>query len=131
MLHYLLKITSILSSEAFTFYIGPNKAKRTVQASLFKGVSEPLHAMMNGHMSEATAKEATLEDVDVDAFTAFCAYGYIRDYTEVIKRLEAQAGCGAVQSFTGAGDTTPPSTAPPRSYRPPQPPPLSSAVTGP
>lgn len=52
-----------------------------------ENLSAPLYALMNnGHMKESQTKNATLEDVEVSTFIAFCEFDYTGQYvTPTIK----------------------------------------------
>lgn len=53
-----------------------------IHAGLLKGLSGPLHAMINnGHMTESVAGVAVLEDVEPATFAAFCEFAYTGTYT--------------------------------------------------
>ncbi|KAL4883683.1 hypothetical protein BJY04DRAFT_22857 [Aspergillus karnatakaensis] len=72
---------SIINSVPFTFLVGPNHTKLTVQSGLARHVSRPLdHLMNSGQTRESKHQIAILEDEDVETFVAFCEYAYTGDY---------------------------------------------------
>ncbi|KAL3448948.1 hypothetical protein BJX65DRAFT_52235 [Aspergillus insuetus] len=73
---------SIINSVPFTFLVGPNHTKLTIQAGLARHVSRPLdHLMNSGQTRESKHQIAILEDEDVETFVAFCEYAYSGDYS--------------------------------------------------
>ncbi|KAI9373183.1 hypothetical protein BJX61DRAFT_533360 [Aspergillus egyptiacus] len=73
---------SIINSEPFTFLVGPNHTKLTIQTGLTRHVSGPLdHLMNSGQTRESKHQIAVLEDEDVETFVAFCEYAYTGDYS--------------------------------------------------
>ncbi|PKX90972.1 uncharacterized protein P174DRAFT_394826 [Aspergillus novofumigatus IBT 16806] len=73
---------SIVHSSPFTFLVGPNHDKLTIQSGLARHVSQPLdHLMNNGLTRESKHHIAVLEDEDVETFVAFCEYAYTGDYS--------------------------------------------------
>ncbi|KAG2006539.1 hypothetical protein GB937_008548 [Aspergillus fischeri] len=73
---------SIVHSPPFTFLVGPNHDKLTIQSGLARHVSQPLdHLMNNGLTRESKHHIAVLEDEDVETFVAFCEYAYTGDYS--------------------------------------------------
>ncbi|KAL3438656.1 hypothetical protein BDV09DRAFT_182598 [Aspergillus tetrazonus] len=72
---------SIINSVPFTFLIGPNHTKLTIQSGLARHVSKPLdHLINSGKTRESKHQIAILEDEDVETFVAFCEYAYTGDY---------------------------------------------------
>ncbi|KAL5001581.1 hypothetical protein BDV10DRAFT_146734 [Aspergillus recurvatus] len=72
---------SIINSVPFTFLVGPNHTKLTVQSGLARHVSKPLdHLINSGKTRESKHQIAILEDEDVETFVAFCEYAYTGDY---------------------------------------------------
>ena len=79
------------SDHTFVFIVGSEKLRLTVHSRLFRYLSHPLNALVNGNMAEAQAGEATLPDVDADAFLALCEFAYSRDYTkEILRAIDAK-----------------------------------------
>ncbi|KAL2814822.1 hypothetical protein BJX63DRAFT_192208 [Aspergillus granulosus] len=73
---------SIINSVPFTFLVGPNHTKLTIQSGLARHVSRPLdHLMNSGQTRESKHQIAVLEDEDVETFVAFCEYAYSGDYS--------------------------------------------------
>ncbi|KAJ5899852.1 hypothetical protein N7495_004596 [Penicillium taxi] len=73
--------SSIVRSHSFTFLVGPEHTKLSIQSALAQHVSKPLHNLMNnGHTRESKHRIAVLEDEDVETFVAFCEYAYTGDY---------------------------------------------------
>ncbi|KAL4798218.1 hypothetical protein BDV19DRAFT_29090 [Aspergillus venezuelensis] len=72
---------SIINSVPFTFLVGPNHTKLTIQSGLARHVSKPLdHLINSGKTRESKHQIAILEDEDVETFVAFCEYAYTGDY---------------------------------------------------
>ncbi|KAL4913816.1 hypothetical protein BDW62DRAFT_157068 [Aspergillus aurantiobrunneus] len=72
---------SIIKSVPFTFLVGPNHEKLTIQSGLARHVSRPLdHLMNSGQTRESKHQIAVLEEEDVETFVAFCEYAYTGDY---------------------------------------------------
>ncbi|THC93846.1 hypothetical protein EYZ11_006659 [Aspergillus tanneri] len=73
---------SIIQSPPFTFLVGANHTKLTVQTGLARHVSKPLdHLMNSGLTRESKHHIAMLEEEDVETFVAFCEYAYTGDYS--------------------------------------------------
>ncbi|PYH94807.1 hypothetical protein BO71DRAFT_409077 [Aspergillus ellipticus CBS 707.79] len=73
--------SSIVHSPPFTFLVGPNHTKLTIQSGLARHVSQPLdHLMNSGETRESKHHIAVLEEEDVETFVAFCEYAYTGDY---------------------------------------------------
>ncbi|KAL6239357.1 hypothetical protein BDW75DRAFT_227246 [Aspergillus navahoensis] len=72
---------NIINSVPFTFLVGPNHTKLTIQSGLARHVSKPLdHLINSGTTRESKHQIAILEDEDVETFVAFCEYAYTGDY---------------------------------------------------
>ncbi|KAL4752618.1 hypothetical protein BDW72DRAFT_60331 [Aspergillus terricola var. indicus] len=72
---------SIINSVPFTFLVGPNHTKLTIQSGLARHVSKPLdHLINSGKTRESKHQIAILEDEDVETFVAFCEFAYTGDY---------------------------------------------------
>ncbi|KAL5337840.1 hypothetical protein BJX70DRAFT_224853 [Aspergillus crustosus] len=72
---------SIINSVPFTFLVGPNHTKLTIQSGLARHVSRPLdHLMNSGQTRESKHQIAIFEEEDVETFVAFCEYAYTSDY---------------------------------------------------
>ncbi|ORY08704.1 hypothetical protein BCR34DRAFT_616239 [Clohesyomyces aquaticus] len=71
----------ILQSDQFTFYVGAEKRSVTVHSAAIATTSKPMNVLINGRMSEAETRCATLPDIEVDDFHRFCEYAYRGDYT--------------------------------------------------
>jgi hypothetical protein len=76
-----------LSSPLFTFTVGDNKKEFTVHSFALAGLSQPLNALINGHMIEAKTRHVDWPDVDEDTFARLCEFAYFRDYTPPTFRL--------------------------------------------
>ncbi|KAL2854274.1 hypothetical protein BJY01DRAFT_44056 [Aspergillus pseudoustus] len=73
---------SIINSVPFTFLVGPNHTKLTIQSGLARHLSRPLDYLMNsGQTRESKHQIAVLEDEDVETFVAFCEYAYSGNYS--------------------------------------------------
>ncbi|CAI7636242.1 unnamed protein product [Penicillium glandicola] len=72
--------SSIIHSPSFTFLVGPQHTKLTIQSGIAQHVSKPLHNLMNGPTRESKHRIAVLEEDDVETFVAFCEYAYTGDY---------------------------------------------------
>lgn len=73
---------SIIHSPPFTFLVGPNHDKLTIQSGLARHVSQPLdHLMNSGLTRESKHHIAVLEEEDAETFVAFCEYAYTGDYS--------------------------------------------------
>src|SRR5213075_1163879 len=78
---------SIVQSTPFTFLVGPEHTKLTIQSALAKHVSRPLDELMNNGQTRASRHGiAALEEEDVETFVGFCEYAYTGDYTVPIRR---------------------------------------------
>ncbi|QQK47728.1 HSCB C-terminal oligomerization domain-containing protein [Penicillium digitatum] len=80
--------SSIIHSQPFTFLVGPQHTKLTIQSGLTEHVSKPLHNLMNGPTRESKHRIALLEEEEVETFVAFCEYAYTGDYS--VPRLERE-----------------------------------------
>ncbi|KAK6527511.1 hypothetical protein TWF694_004494 [Orbilia ellipsospora] len=76
-----MDVKEVLSSEPFTFIIGPARKKFFVNANLISVSSPVLEALMKGKFREANQKEAFLEDVEEDTFVRFVEYAWTGTYT--------------------------------------------------
>ncbi|PYH46629.1 uncharacterized protein BP01DRAFT_390866 [Aspergillus saccharolyticus JOP 1030-1] len=119
--------SSIVHSPPFTFLVGPNHTKLTIQAGLARHVSQPLdHLMNSGETRESKHHIAVLEDEDVETFVAFCEYAYTGDYRVPPpgSREEDRDDQRVSNPFRGVfGKDSPPSplrTIPPRAPTPPR-----------
>ncbi|KGO45827.1 hypothetical protein PEX1_003860 [Penicillium expansum] len=82
--------SSIILSPSFTFLVGPQHTKLTIQSGLAQHVSKPLHNLMNGPTRESKHRIAVLEEDDVETFAAFCEYAYTGDYSVPRPEREVQ-----------------------------------------
>ncbi|KAH8701020.1 hypothetical protein BGW36DRAFT_395960 [Talaromyces proteolyticus] len=79
----------IISSPPFTFLVGKDHAKLTIQSGLARHVSRPLdHLMNNGQTRESKHRITVLEDEEVEVFSAFTEYAYTGDYTVPVEKKE-------------------------------------------
>ncbi|KAL1846286.1 hypothetical protein Plec18167_005874 [Paecilomyces lecythidis] len=84
---------SIVHSPSFTFLVGPNHTRLTIQTALAKYVSKPLDLLMNnGETRESKHRIAVLEDEEVEVFVAFCEYAYTCDYSVPVPGSEHHGG---------------------------------------
>ena len=74
-------VSRVLASRPFEFIVGPNEKLFTVHSALVAHYSQPLNALINGHMMESSAGRVTLENVDEATFVRFSEFAYTRDYT--------------------------------------------------
>ncbi|EEP76672.1 conserved hypothetical protein [Uncinocarpus reesii 1704] len=82
---------SIIHSPPFTFLVGPDHIKLTIQSGLARHVSQPLDELMNnGHTRESRHHIAVLEEEDVETFVGFCEFAYTGDYTVPRRRTGAE-----------------------------------------
>ncbi|OKL56873.1 hypothetical protein UA08_07765 [Talaromyces atroroseus] len=83
--------TRLISSPPFTFLVGKDHTKLTIQSALAQHVSRPLDDLMNnGHTRESKHRIAVLEDEEVEVFTAFTQYAYTGNYTVPEQKSELQ-----------------------------------------
>jgi hypothetical protein len=76
----------VLQSSPFKFFVDKDKTCFTVHRSLAKGLSDPLHTMMNNeHYKEARDGKANLEGVEVSSFVGFCEFAYTGNYRTRMK----------------------------------------------
>ncbi|EEH33681.2 hypothetical protein PAAG_04730 [Paracoccidioides lutzii Pb01] len=114
---------SIVLSPSFTFLVGPEHAKLTIQSGLAKHVSQRLDELMNnGHTRESRHHIAVLEEEDVETFVGFCEYAYTGDYT-VPNPKATSIGRGGNEGAAGlasplATPTRPPAPSPPATPQP-------------
>ncbi|ODH52542.1 hypothetical protein GX48_01322 [Paracoccidioides brasiliensis] len=114
---------SIVLSPSFTFLVGPEHTKLTIQSGLAKHVSQRLDELMNnGHTRESRHRIAVLEEEDVETFVGFCEYAYTGDYT-VPNPKATLIGRGGSEGATGlasplATPTRPPAPSPPATPQP-------------
>ncbi|KAK2740392.1 hypothetical protein FQN57_006132 [Myotisia sp. PD_48] len=106
----------IIHSPQFTFLIGPEHTKLTIQSGLAKHVSPKLDELMNnGHTRESRHHIAVLEEEDVETFVGFCEFAYTGDYTVPPRSANAakkdSSKSGNVVSF--AASVPPPAPSPP------------------
>ncbi|RAO72665.1 uncharacterized protein BHQ10_008677 [Talaromyces amestolkiae] len=104
--------TSLISSPPFTFLVGKEHTKLTIQSGLAKHVSRPLDDLMNnGHTRESKHRIAVLEDEEVEVFTAFTQYAYTGNYTVPVHKTESSIESSSAVTAAPA----PPPAASPRS----------------
>ncbi|RAH47003.1 uncharacterized protein BO95DRAFT_430812 [Aspergillus brunneoviolaceus CBS 621.78] len=118
---------SIVHSPPFTFLVGPNHTKLTIQAGLARHVSQPLdHLMNSGETRESKHHIAVLEDEDVETFVAFCEYAYTGDYrvpppgSREEDRDDQRVSNPFRGVFSKGSPTSPVRTIPPRAPTPPR-----------
>ncbi|OJD23983.1 hypothetical protein ACJ73_04662 [Blastomyces percursus] len=114
---------SIVHSPSFTFLVGPDHTKLTIQSGLAKHVSQRLDELMNnGHTRESRHRIAVLEEEDVETFVGFCEYAYTGDYTvpnprvTPIGRRHSHGDAGMVPPLASA--VRPPAPSPPVTPQP-------------
>ncbi|EEQ84799.2 uncharacterized protein BDCG_08068 [Blastomyces dermatitidis ER-3] len=114
---------SIVHSPSFTFLVGPDHTKLTIQSGLAKHVSQRLDELMNnGHTRESRHRIAVLEEEDVETFVGFCEYAYTGDYTvpnprvTPIGRRDSQGNAGMAPPLASA--IRPPAPSPPVTPQP-------------
>ncbi|EEH46378.2 uncharacterized protein PADG_02476 [Paracoccidioides brasiliensis Pb18] len=114
---------SIVLSPSFTFLVGPEHTKLTIQSGLAKHVSQRLDELMNnGHTRESRHRIAVLEEEDVETFVGFCEYAYTGDYTvpnpkaTLIGRGGSEGAAGLASPL--ATPTRPPAPSPPATPQP-------------
>ncbi|KAK2810233.1 hypothetical protein FQN50_003203 [Emmonsiellopsis sp. PD_5] len=79
---------SIIHSPPFTFLVGPEHTKLTIQSGLATHVSQRLDELMNnGHTRESRHRIAVLEEEDVETFVGFCEFAYTGDYNVPVPQL--------------------------------------------
>ena len=83
---------SLLSSPSFTLLIGKDQKAITVQANLFKNVSDVLHTKMNSQMKEGLEKRSELDDVELEVFVGLCECVYTGDYYNTLPCAEESEG---------------------------------------
>ncbi|KAL7650804.1 hypothetical protein ACMYSQ_010567 [Aspergillus niger] len=115
---------SIVHSPPFTFLVGPNHTKLTIQSGLARHVSQPLdHLMNSGETRESKHHIAVLEEYDVETFVAFCEYAYTGDYRVPPpgSREEDREEQAVNNPFRGvfSNDPSSPAAIPPRAPTPP------------
>ncbi|EED16105.1 conserved hypothetical protein [Talaromyces stipitatus ATCC 10500] len=82
--------TSLITSPPFTFLVGKDHTKLTIQSGLAKHVSRPLDDLMNnGHTRESKHRIAVLENEEVEVFTAFTQYAYTGNYVVPVQKTES------------------------------------------
>ncbi|PGH09605.1 hypothetical protein AJ79_05661 [Helicocarpus griseus UAMH5409] len=117
---------SIIHSPSFTFLVGPEHTKLTIQSGLAKHVSERLDELMNnGHTRESRHRIAVLEEEDVETFVGFCEYAYTGDYSVPNPKPSAIGRVGS-QGVAGMGSplataARPPAPSPPITPQPGEP----------
>ncbi|PGH35233.1 hypothetical protein GX50_01929 [[Emmonsia] crescens] len=114
---------SIVHSPSFTFLVGPDHTKLTIQSGLAKHVSQRLDELMNnGHTRESRHRIAVLEEEDVETFVGFCEYAYTGDYSvpnpnaSPIGRRDSQGVAGMASPLVTA--IRPPAPSPPVTPQP-------------
>ncbi|RAL03662.1 uncharacterized protein BO80DRAFT_423095, partial [Aspergillus ibericus CBS 121593] len=117
--------SSIVHSPPFTFLVGPNHTKLTIQSGLARHVSQPLdHLMNSGETRESKHHIAVLEEEDVETFVAFCEYAYTGDYRVPPpgSREEDREEQAVNNPFRGvfSNDPSSPAAIPPRAPTPPR-----------
>ena len=76
-----LIVTSIITSDLFTFLIGEKRQAIIVHSAAVSARSKALHALLHNGMIETQMRTATLDDVEVEDFLRFCQFAYTGDYT--------------------------------------------------
>lgn len=88
----------LLRSKPFKVIVGNEEVCFNVPSTIARGISEPLHNMMNnGRMMESTNGYAVLKHVESSVFAAFCEYAFTGDYhvPEVAARVESHEEPGS------------------------------------
>ncbi|KAK2758638.1 hypothetical protein FQN54_003328 [Arachnomyces sp. PD_36] len=114
--------TSIIHSASFTFLVGPEHTKLTIQSGLARHVSKPLDELMNnGETRESRHRIAALENEDVETFVGFCEYAYTGDYSVPSTRRSGggdQDNCNASEKGLFRTESVFTSIPPPVTYSP-------------
>jgi hypothetical protein len=76
----MLTRTSIISSDMFTFLVGPKKKPFKLHKALVAHQSLSLNVLVNGHLKEAQEQCAVWEEVAEDTFVRFSQFAYTGDY---------------------------------------------------
>ncbi|EPS38426.1 hypothetical protein H072_7814 [Dactylellina haptotyla CBS 200.50] len=71
---------SVLTSQPFTFIIGPEKKKFFVNEELISKCSPVLKALMGRNFREGSQREAYLDEVEEDTFVRFIQYAWTGTY---------------------------------------------------
>lgn len=102
--------SSIIHSPTFTFLVGPEHTKLTIQSALARHVSQPLDELMNSGLTrESRHHIAVLEEEDVETFVGFCEYAYTGDYRVPTRPAEG----GHKRGGSYGMDIPPPAPSPP------------------
>ncbi|KAJ5801455.1 uncharacterized protein N7518_003523 [Penicillium psychrosexuale] len=88
----------IIHSASFTFLVGPQHTKLTIQSGLAYHVSKTLDHLMNGPTRESKHRIAVLEEDDVETFVAFCEYAYTGNYSVPRPEVQEDHRLGVVES---------------------------------
>ncbi|KAF6820469.1 hypothetical protein CSOJ01_00725 [Colletotrichum sojae] len=73
--------SSIVSSDPFTFIVGPEKEFFQIHSVLVASLSEPLHKLVNLPLEEAKRRRAVWDHCDVETFAAFSEFAYTKRYS--------------------------------------------------
>ncbi|KAK2793756.1 hypothetical protein FQN52_000708 [Onygenales sp. PD_12] len=114
---------SIIHSPPFTFLVGPEHTKLTIQSGLATHVSQRLDELMNnGHTRESRHRIAVLEEEDVETFVGFCEFAYTGDYNVPVPQLSparrASQGIAGGMGSPLVSATRPPAPSPPATPQP-------------
>ncbi|KAL1958007.1 hypothetical protein VTO42DRAFT_5219 [Malbranchea cinnamomea] len=102
--------SSIIHSPTFTFLVGPEHTKLTIQSGLARHVSQPLDELMNSGLTrESRHHIAVLEEEDVETFVGFCEFAYTGDYRVPVRRTPIAHSRKGSQGIT----IPPPAPSPP------------------
>lgn len=72
---------SIVSSEPFRFYVGPDKTEYSIHSDLVSRQSKVLAALVYNCMKETTERCVTWEDIETLTFARFAEFVYTGTYT--------------------------------------------------
>lgn len=71
---------SIISSDIFTFVVGPDGKEYNVHGTAISRLSKPLDVLINGEMREAKEKCVKWPDIDEQTFVRFTQWAYTKTY---------------------------------------------------
>ncbi|KAM5462378.1 hypothetical protein MauCBS54593_007997 [Microsporum audouinii] len=71
----------LISSNLFTFHVGPEKTPFIVHSEAVARQSPTLDTLINGGLVETHSRTVAWPDVDVDTFVRFCEFCFLSDYS--------------------------------------------------